>query len=61
MQFQLRRLIREILADPTLDPAVYLSLAGHLAADPRNPEQVLLTHLREIQEPADLPPFKACR
>jgi hypothetical protein len=58
LQFQLRRLIAEILADPDLDPGIYNSLMRHLAEHPRNPEQALLAHLNAVQDRDDLPPFK---
>ena len=58
LQFQLRRLITGILADPDLDPDMYVSLARHLAENPGHPEQALLAHLRDVQDPDDLPPFR---
>ena len=61
LQFQLRRLVDEVLADPGLDPGIFDSLVRQLAQHPRNPEQALLAHLRAVQESDDLPPFKACR
>lgn len=61
LQFQLRRLIDEILADPDLDPGVFDSLVRQLAEHPGNPEQALLAHLGAVQDSDDLPPFKACR
>jgi hypothetical protein len=61
LQFQLRRLVDEILADPDLDPGIFDSLVRQLAEHPGNPEQALLAHLRAVQESDDLPPFKACR
>ena len=61
LQFQLRRLISEILADPALDPDMYFSLIEHLAESPGHPEQALLAHLRDVQDPADLPPYNARR
>jgi hypothetical protein len=35
-----------------------LALLRHLSL---NPGQALLAHLRDVQDPEDLPPFKACR
>jgi hypothetical protein len=58
LQFQLRRLIAGVLADPDLDPDMYVSLAGHVSEDPDHPERALLAHLRDVQDPDDLPPFK---
>ncbi|MBT2551423.1 hypothetical protein [Arthrobacter sp. ISL-65] len=61
LQFQLRRLINEILADPDLDPDMYFSLLEHLAENPGHPEQALLVHLRDVHDPADLPPCNVRR
>jgi hypothetical protein len=61
LQFQLKRLINEILADQDLDPEMYVSLIGHLAENPGHPELALLAHLRDVQKPDDLPPYKAHR
>lgn len=61
LQFQLRRLISQILADPDLDPDMHFSLIEHLAQSPGHPEHALLAHLRDVQDPADLPPYKARR
>ena len=61
LQFQLTRLINEILADQDLDPEMYVSLLGHLAENPGHPELALLAHLRDVQNPDDLPPYKAHR
>ena len=61
LQFQLTRLINEILADQDLDPEMYVSLLGHLAENPGHPELALLAHLRDVQDPDDLPPYKARR
>ncbi|MBD1542929.1 hypothetical protein G9E11_11845 [Arthrobacter sp. IA7] len=61
LQFQLQRLIGKILADPDLDPDVYMSLTGHLAANPGHPEMALLAHLHDVQDPDDLPPYKVYR
>ena len=58
LQFQISRLIGDILADPDLDPDMYVSLAGHLAQNPGHPELALLAHLREVQDPDDLPPVR---
>ena len=59
LQFQLTRLINEILADPDLDPEMYVSLLEHLGENPGHPELALLAHLRDVQNPDDLPPCKA--
>jgi hypothetical protein len=59
LRFQLKRLVGEILADPDLDPNMYVSLLGHLAKYPGHPEQALLAHLGEVQGQDDLPPYKA--
>jgi hypothetical protein len=61
LQFQLKRLIREILAEPDLDPNVGASLLSHLVGHPRHPERALLAHLRDVQDPEDLPPYRLCR
>ncbi|MBT2550899.1 hypothetical protein [Arthrobacter sp. ISL-65] len=61
LQFQLRRLINEILADPDLDPDMYFSLLEHLAENPGHPDQALLNYLRDVQDPAELPPYNAGR
>jgi hypothetical protein len=61
MQFQLKQLIRGILAQQDLDPGIRMALLGHLSQNPGHPEQALLAHLREVQDPKDLPPFKARR
>jgi hypothetical protein len=58
-RFQLRQLINEMLADPDLDPGIYFSLLEHLAENPGHPEQALLAHLRDVQDAADLPPYKS--
>lgn len=56
--FQLKRLVGEILADPDLNPDIFVSLLGRLAANPGHPEQALLAHLGDVQDPEDLPPYK---
>lgn len=59
LQFQLTRLINEILADPDLDPEMHGSLLEHLAENPGRPELALLAHLRDVQNADDLPPCRA--
>jgi hypothetical protein len=61
LRFQLNRLVGEIMADPDLDPDLYLSLLGHVAKNHGHPEQALLAHLADVQDPEDLPPFKASK
>jgi hypothetical protein len=61
LQFQLNQLIGRILAQQDLDPGVRLALLRHLSRNPGRPERALLAHLRDVQEPEDLPPFKDCR
>lgn len=61
LQFQLQRLIGRILAQRDLDADVRVSLLRHVAEYPEHPEQALLTHLRDVQDQQDLPPFKASR
>jgi hypothetical protein len=61
LQFQLKRLIGEILAEPDLDPDMGASLLHHLAGHPGHPERALLAHLRDVQDPEDLPPSRASR
>lgn len=56
LQFQLNCLIREILAQDDLNPDMRASLLRHFAMSPKRPELVLLAHLRDIQDPNDLPP-----
>jgi hypothetical protein len=58
LQFQLKQLIRGILAQQDLDPGIRLALLRHLSQNPGHPEQALLAHLRDVQDPEDLPPFK---
>jgi hypothetical protein len=58
LQFQLKQLIRGILAQQNLDPGIRLALLRHLSQNPGQPEQALLAHLRAVQDPEDLPPFK---
>lgn len=57
LQFQLRLLVGEILADPGLDPDMHASLLRHLSVHPGRPEAALLAHLREVIDPGELPPF----
>jgi hypothetical protein len=40
---------------------MYVSLLGHLAENPGHPELALLAHLSDVQDPDDLPPYKAHR
>jgi hypothetical protein len=61
LQFQLKQLIRGILAQQDLDPGIRMVLLRHLSQNPGHPEHALLAHLRAVQEPEDLPPFRACR
>jgi hypothetical protein len=61
LQFQLGRLINEILDDPDLDPGIYLSLLERLAENPGRPGLALIAHLRDIHDPEDLPPCKSQR
>lgn len=58
LEFQLNRLIGEILAQPGLDPDTRTSLLDHLARNPGQPGQALLAHLNGIHDPDDLPLFK---
>ncbi|MEN8583174.1 hypothetical protein B1A87_013000 [Arthrobacter sp. KBS0703] len=55
LQFQLNRLIADLLAQPDLDPDTRVSLLVHLVERPGRPEQALVAHLRDIQDPEDLP------
>ncbi|MFE4837923.1 hypothetical protein ACFRAU_24975 [Arthrobacter sp. NPDC056691] len=55
-RFQLQRLINGILAQDDLIPGMRASLLHHLAVNPERPELALLAHLRDIQDPNDLPP-----
>jgi hypothetical protein len=57
LQFQLKRLIGELLVQGDLNPDTRASLLRHLAINPDHPELVLLAHLRDIQDPNDLPPY----
>lgn len=59
LRFQLQRLVDEILADPDLDRGVRLCLLAHMNENPGNPDVALLHHLRDVQDPEDLPPFRA--
>jgi hypothetical protein len=61
LQFQLQRLIDELLAQPDLDPDTRISLLVHVAENPGCPDEALLAHLRYIQDWEDLPPHKTCR
>jgi hypothetical protein len=61
LQFQLRRLIGEILAQTDLDPNMRASLLRHLALHPEDPGQALFSHLHDVQAPDDLPPFTGDR
>jgi hypothetical protein len=61
LQFQLRRLIDEILTDPAVNSDACTSLMRHLHAHPRHPERALIAHLHAVHDPGDLPPFKGCR
>ena len=61
LQLQLRNLINGILADPDLDPDIYISVIQHLAENPGHPEEALLAHLGDVQEASELPPIKIHR
>lgn len=61
LQFQLKQLIGAILAQQDLDPGIRRALLEHLSQNPGHPERALLAHLHDIQDPKDLPPFKAGR
>jgi hypothetical protein len=67
LQFQLRLLVGEILADQDLHPDIRASLLRHLAGSPGRLEAALLAHLREVLDPDELAPFtgkradQACR
>ncbi|WP_395405659.1 hypothetical protein ACHMXB_22305 (plasmid) [Arthrobacter sp. UC242_113] len=63
LQFQLGRLIDEILTQTDLEPLVRASLLQHLGAYPEDPGLALLAHLHNVQDPENLPPFQAqtCR
>jgi hypothetical protein len=58
LQFQLRMLVGEILADPGLDPDMHASLLRHLSGHPGRPEVAMLAHLREVLDPRELPPME---
>jgi hypothetical protein len=58
LQFQLKQLIHGILAQQNLDSGIRLALLRHLSQNPGQPGQALLAHLRDVQDPEDLPPFK---
>jgi hypothetical protein len=61
LQFQLRRLIEEILAQTDLAPNMRASLLRHWEGYPENPGQALLAHLHDVLAPDDLPPCRAQR
>lgn len=61
LRFQLGRLMRDIVADPDLDPDIYLSLIGHLAVNPGRPERALLAHLCDVLDAEDLPRISPIR
>ncbi|WP_395398565.1 hypothetical protein ACHMXB_12130 [Arthrobacter sp. UC242_113] len=54
MQFQLRRLLGEILAQTDLEPHIRASLLRHTALHPENPGLALLSHLQDVHAPDDL-------
>ncbi|MFE4542237.1 hypothetical protein [Arthrobacter sp. NPDC056727] len=58
LQFQLECVIDELLALPDLDPDARDSLLDHLAVNPGRPDLALLAHIRDVQDPAELPPYK---
>jgi hypothetical protein len=61
LQFQLSRLIGDILAEKDLAPNLRASLLRHSDGYPENPGQALLAHLHDIHAPDDLPPYRARR
>jgi glycosyltransferase A (GT-A) superfamily protein (DUF2064 family) len=61
LQFQLKQLIGGNLAQLDLDPDMCLALLRPVSQNPGHHEQGLLAHLRDIQDPDDVPLFKASR
>lgn len=61
LQFQLKRLIGEILAQGDLDPDLRTSLLWHSVKNPGSPERAMLAHLNAVHDPANLPPYKVCK
>ncbi|MFE4834616.1 hypothetical protein ACFRAU_08035 [Arthrobacter sp. NPDC056691] len=61
LQFQLKRLIDDLLAQPDLDVETRIGLLVHVAENPGRPEHALLAHLRDLLDAEDLPPYEACR
>jgi hypothetical protein len=54
LQFQLRRLIAEILAQADLEPHIRASLLRNTALNPENPGLALLDHLHDVHTPDNL-------